>query len=520
MKQDEALALFKSGANIFLTGEPGSGKTHTIGRFVSYARKNGIPVSLTASTGIAAAHLGGMTIHAWSGLGAKDRASSTEIAAIARNKRTADRISQAKILVIDEVSMLSGQMLEAVGQVCCHVRKSRLPFGGLQVVLVGDFFQLPPVVRRESYGAPLPLDDQSSPFAFASRGWRDLDLTVCYLTEQHRQNDGVLLDVLSAIRSDACGQEHRNVLQARRIASGQAPKDVTRIFTRNVDVDRINLEELAKLRGEAKRFAMVSEGDKLLADGLKRGCLSPENLELKEGASVMFTRNDPDGRFVNGTLGTVRSFDEEEGYPVIETWDGARVTAKPAEWRVSIDEGATASLRQIPLRLAYAMTVHKSQGLSLDAAVIDLSTAFEYGQGYVALSRVRRLEGLHLLGLNAKALRVHPEVLEEDAAFRRASETERSRFAALTPAERDVVERDFLKQHEGESAPPAPAAGGESRVKLDAPAKAYKPWTEEEEARLTAAHQRGDSIRAIAEAHERQPGAIRSRLVKLGLIMR
>ncbi len=518
MKQDDALALLKSGANIFLTGEPGSGKTFTVSRFVSDARRNGLPISLTASTGIAAAHLGGMTIHAWSGIGARDRVSRAEIDAIGRNRRTAERIANARILIIDEVSMLSGRMLTAVSEVCRHLRKSSLPFGGLQVVLVGDFFQLPPVMRREAFGGPPQDDADASPFAFASQAWRDLDPVICYLSEQHRQNDEALIGILSAIRSNAASESHRRMLDARRIALRDAPKSVTRIFTRNVDVDRINQEELDRLPGEPHSFAMASEGDRTLAEGLKRGCLSPERLDLKEGAAVMFTRNDADGRFVNGTLGIVRGFEPDEGYPIVETRDGGRIVAKPAEWRVSDDDGASASLRQLPLRLAWAMTVHKAQGMSLDAAVIDLATAFEYGQGYVALSRVRRLDGLHLLGLNAKALRVHPEVLERDAAFRGRSQAERERLDRMTPAERAALAASFAEPQPDRDLSERPSIA--AAQKRPGPAMAYKPWSAAEDAALTEAHRRGDSIRRIAEIHERQPGAIRSRLVKLGLILR
>src|SRR4029077_11477536 len=160
------------------------------------------------------------------------------------------------------------------------------------------------------------------------------------------------------------------------------------------------------------------------------GCLSPEALELKDGAVVMFTKNDPAGRYVNGTLGVVEGFDPDEGHPVVRARRGARIVAEPSKWK--IDEGGKelASITQVPLRLAWAMTVHKSQGMSLDAAVIDLSRAFEYGQGYVALSRLRTLAALHLLGLNERSLRVHPTVLAKDAEFRAASEAARSAVTA------------------------------------------------------------------------------------------
>ncbi len=162
----------------------------------------------------------------------------------------------------------------------------------------------------------------------------------------------------------------------------------------------------------------------------------------------MFTKNDPDGRFVNGTLGVVSDFDREDGYPVVMTKSGLTVFAKPAEWKVSEDETVKAGIEQVPLRLAWAITVHKSQGMSLDAAVMDLSNAFEYGQGYVALSRVRSLSGLHLLGWNERALRVHPLALEKDADFRRASEEEQERLAARR-GDAEALQSAFVKELKG-----------------------------------------------------------------------
>jgi ATP-dependent exoDNAse (exonuclease V) alpha subunit len=166
---------------------------------------------------------------------------------------------------------------------------------------------------------------------------------------------------------------------------------------------------------------MVAKGPEPFLRALQRGCLSPEKLVLKQGAVVMFTKNDPAGRYVNGTLGVVDDFDAEDGYPMVRTRSGKRIMAEPSKWRIDENGKERASITQIPLKLAWAMTVHKSQGMSLDAAVIDLSKAFEYGQGYVALSRLRNLSGLHLLGLNERALRVHPLAVEKDEEFRAAS---------------------------------------------------------------------------------------------------
>ena len=520
MKQDQALQILKTGASVFLTGEPGSGKSYVASRFVSYLRREGVPVAVTASTGVAAAQLGGTTVHAWSGIGARSQVSRVDMDAIAKSRRVADRIKKTRVLIIDEVSMMSGRTLSAVSQVCQYIRKSNDPFGGLQAVFVGDFFQLPPVIRRDEHaGAEMDSQDEDdlSPFAYASRAWRDLDPSICYLTEQHRQNDAEFSSLLAAVRGNRFGPEHRDVLASRKLKVDSLPRSVTRLFTHNIDVDRINQAELVKLPGEAKSFIMTSTGDKLLAEGLKRGCLSPERLELKIGAIVMFTKNDPEGRFVNGTLGVVTEFDAEDGNPVVLTKGGASILAQRAEWKVAEDEHVKAGIEQVPLRLAWAITVHKSQGMSLDAAVMDLSNAFEYGQGYVALSRVRTLGGLHLLGWNERALRVHPEALAKDADFRRASEAEAERIARFGRDRTEDLHQAHMRDLKGtapaQSHEAAPAAGLRT-------AKAYKKWSAEDDADIAVRHKRGETVKAMAAALGRQEGGVRARLVKLGLILK
>ncbi len=518
MKQDEALQILKTGASVFLTGEPGSGKSYVASRFVSYLRRENIAVAVTASTGIAAAQLGGLTVHAWSGIGTRSHIGRADMDAITKSRRVTDRIKKTRVLIVDEVSMLSGQTLTAVSQVCQYVRKSNAPFGGLQTVFVGDFFQLPPVIRRDEHpGAETESQDEGdlSPFAYASRAWRELDPSICYLTEQHRQTDTEFSALLGAIRSNRFGQDHLQLLASRKLKMDSLPRSVTRLFTHNMDVDRINQAELVKLPGEPKSFLMTSMGDKLLADGLKRGCLSPERLDLKIGAIVMFTKNDPEGRYVNGTLGVVSDFDREDGNPVILTKTGSTVVARPAEWKVAEDESVKAGIEQVPLRLAWAITVHKSQGMSLDAAVMDLSNAFEYGQGYVALSRVRSLGGLHLLGWNERALRVHPEALAKDGDFRRASEAEQERLACFGSDKTDALHQAHLRDMKG--LPPAPEKPASANTRI---ANAYKKWTVEEDADVSARHERGETVKAMAAALGRQEGGVRARLVKLGLILK
>ncbi|HQT82736.1 MAG TPA: AAA family ATPase [Candidatus Paceibacterota bacterium] len=444
MTQGEALTILKTGANVYLTGEPGSGKTHTINEFVAWLRDSGIEPSVTAATGIAATHVSGMTLHSWSGIGISESLSRADVDRIAGKEHVARRIQKAKVLIIEEISMLSATTFEMADAICREVRRVDKPFGGLTLILVGDFFQLPPVSRAR--------DVQ---FAYTSPLWRDLNLITCYLTEQYRQDDAEFLGVLSAIRAGNVEELHYEALNARRIGSGESEaglpsttSDVVlgapKLFSHNADVDRINAAELAKLPGKVLTFRMSSKGKESLVEGLKRGCLSPETLELKEGAAVMFTKNSPQGRFVNGTLGVVIGTDAG-GMPIVETKDGLKISTEPMEWQLEEQGKVKASVAQVPLRLAYAMTVHKSQGMSMDAAIMDLSKAFEYGQGYVALSRVRRLSGVYLTGLNQRALEVHPEILEKDRDFRAASEAARDAFVQMPEAEKIGMQKKFVK---------------------------------------------------------------------------
>ncbi len=439
MTQDEALAILKTGANVFLTGEPGSGKTHTVNAYVAYLRSCGIEPAITASTGIAATHVGGMTIHSWSGIGVKNTLTEQDIDAIAQKEKVVRRVSNAYVLIIDEISMLSADTLASVEAVCRSLRHNPQPFGGLQVVVVGDFFQLPPI-ERGNFGKNLATSVQ---FAFRARAWRLANFIPCYLSEQHRQEDAEFLEVLSAIRRGTVDEEVHRRLMARQ--KEPAKNDVsTKLFPHNASVDKLNETELKKITGIGRTYLMQSSGAPMLIEGLKRNCLSPETLVLKVGAKVMFTKNDMEGRYVNGTMGEIFGF-SPVGNPVVKMRNGRTIDAEVDEWPIQDGARILAKITQIPLRLAWAITVHKSQGMSLDSAVIDLRTAFEYGQGYVALSRVRTLAGLFLLGFNARALEVHPEVSEQDVHFRDASKEAQSAFASMDDVELATFQSNFIR---------------------------------------------------------------------------
>ncbi len=524
MTQEEALTILKTGASVFLTGEAGSGKTHTINRYTEYLREHEIDYAVTASTGIAATHIHGMTIHSWSGIGIARVVDKDLIRDIAGNGRTAKRIKKAKVLIIDEISMLDGNVFALVEAVCRRVRKGHLPFGGLQVIVVGDFFQLPPVAKG----------GEKMQFAFQSDAWQMMGFRTCYLTEQHRQEDDAFLEVLTAIRSNACLSIHRERVEMRMLATEELPENTTRLFSHNVDVDKINALELMKLPGKTYGFTMADRGPAGLTDALKRGCLSPERLELKDGAVVMFTKNNPNEGFANGTLGTVIGFDSTTRYPLVETHDGRRILVEPMEWVIAEGEEALAKVIQLPLRLAWAMTIHKSQGVSLDAAVMDLSQTFEFGQGYVALSRVRRLSGVHLIGLNERAFQVHPTVLEQDCIFREASREARETFSAYSKEKIHELEHNFIivcggkigshkktkeKKPKKESQKKGEEEKSYSLEKIrEKHTNAYRAWNPEEEKELKRLFSRGKQMKEMSEKLGRNPGAIRSRLRKLGLV--
>jgi ATP-dependent exoDNAse (exonuclease V) alpha subunit len=511
MTQDEALAVLKTGLNVFLTGEPGSGKTHTINRYVAWLRERGVEPAVTASTGIAATHINGMTIHSWSGIGIKREASDYDIEMIQSREKTAKRIINAKVLIIDEISMLDAATLGSVDRVLRALRRRPLmpeePFGGLQVIFVGDFFQLPPVSRNEQ-----------AKFAFESSAWKEANPVICYLSEQHRQEDPDFLDLLGAMRRGAFTPAHRTRLSSRiGILSKQTV--ATRLYTHNENVDRINSESLEKIDGAKRVFQMTSRGAAALVEALKKNCLSPETLELKEGASVMFTRNNFDAGYVNGTLGTVTGF-SPLGLPLVKTKRGM-VTAVEEMWEVMDGNRILAKITQVPLRLAWAITVHKSQGMSLDAAIIDLSQAFEFGQGYVAISRVRSLSGLFLEGFNERALELHPKVAAADRHFRGYSDAARKKFSTLAESEKSKLEKNFLRAI-GAKEPSVAKAAEPAKSNVGALREKYpnmgRPWSKEDDRLLTTMFNAKEPNADIAAHFGRKPGAIRARLGHLGLI--
>ncbi len=411
MTQDEALTILKMGYNVFLTGPPGSGKTHLLNRYISYLKREGVKMGITASTGIAATHLDGITIHSWSGLGIKEELSERDLEKMAKTPYLKKRIRNTDVLIIDEVSMLHDYQFDFINKICRALRNDPRPFGGLQIVCAGDFFQLPPVTKKR----------KNPRFVTLSQIWNEMDIKICYLTEQHRHQEAELSKILGEIRTNNVTKSSIKTLLKQKKKEFDLNINPTKLYTHNRGVDMINSKKLNLIKEKSHSYTYQKKGQKRFANFLINNSIVPKKLVLKEGAVVMFIKNNFERGYVNGTLGKVVGF--ERGNPVVKTTSNRKIFVEREEWRV-IEEGKEkAKIIQFPLRLAWAITIHKSQGMSLDAAEINLSKAFTPGMGYVALSRVKSLTGLKLVGLNKTALQVKPEVIELDKKFKKKSKT-------------------------------------------------------------------------------------------------
>jgi hypothetical protein len=495
MLQKDALDILKLGTSVFLTGGAGTGKSHTLRAYIDYLKEHDIAHAITASTGIAATHIGGVTIHSWSGIGAKDGLNEYEMDALESRKALWDRYQRTQVLIIDEISMLSGMFLDTLNKLAKHMRRNEKPFGGMQVVFCGDLFQLPPVTRGQE---SLAID---------AKAWAELKPAVCYLKEQFRQQDSTFIEILNALRSQSLTDDHLTTLQERHQDDTTIELDetITRIYTHNVDVDSENEKKLASLGGRVESYTMHTHGKEHHVEALKKGCLAPERLTLKEGAQVLFVKNNPEKGYVNGTRGEVIGF-SPQGFPQVRTVSGSQMLVEATEWSLENDNGkVVASIAQLPLRLAWAITVHKSQGMSLDAAIIDISRAFAPGMGYVALSRVRTLSGLTLTGFSRDALRMHPRVVSFDAKLQQMSRNAEARIHALSKTEIRAKHERFIHDSGGS----IKVINQEETKKRKSTRARGESWRETLERFL-----QGNSITAIASALELTPGTVMNHLEK------
>lgn len=404
----------KSGKNVFVTGAAGTGKSYILKQL-----KKEFNFDITSTTGMAAVNIGGQTIHAWAGVGICDLPINSAVKSILKKANLAKRIRSAKILAIDEISMLDAQTFDYLNNVFKSIRASALPFGGLQLLLFGDFFQLPPV-------------EKSVGFCFESDAWKELNPENIVLKKIYRQSDRNFANILNNIRQNKLKSSDFAALISRNNIELPPEKEILHIFATNEAADNFNAqkfnalhtttqelyakdvlmknEEPNKIVSIPQEAAELSIARKKVWDTLDKYCKAPQNLILKKGCRVMLLKNlDFEQGLINGSCGVVKDF-STDGITV-NFDNGIQKTIKLHEFDYSKDGKLLAKRIQFPLRLAYGITIHKSQGMTLDEVFVDFNRIFEYGQAYVALSRVKSLNGLYLKGFEPQKIMANPKIV-------------------------------------------------------------------------------------------------------------
>ena len=401
--QQSAVDLMQGGRNVFLSGMAGTGKSTALLAFIAQAFR---PVDVCATTGIAAlnlqqqfqeksgislpAHtvyrLAGIALGPARGQTAENYYRFLTTGRIPFSRQNAfARIRRCECLVIDEISMLPGATLDYLDFHFRTIRENPAPFGGIQLIAVGDFCQLPPVAKDGKYD-----------WAFLSRSWSDAGFLPAFLDQIHRQDEPDFIAALNSFRDGRIDSSVAATL-AKRVKMF-VDRRVVRLMTHNAQVDKWNTYQIGEIDTPEKTYEAEFGGPEHEAEFLAKNSITPAILTLKEGARVMVTANitTPEGHLeaVNGQCGTVAYMNG--GTVDVRLDNGPTITVTPRKWTFDPQKDDTGSMTQIPLRPAYALTIHKSQGLTLDSAHIDIRAAREPGQAYVALSRLRSLRGLHL----------------------------------------------------------------------------------------------------------------------------
>lgn len=422
LDQDQRIALARvnEGKNCFITGPAGTGKS-SVTTEVIRRRIGDRSLKVCATTGVAALNLRDKlkaifgedvdtsTIYRWSGIGLGPRPGQSFEDYLQYMKGrgygwqgTTRRIRGTKTLIIDEVSMLPGRVMDFIDYVCRYVRDDQRPFGGIQVLAVGDFLQLPPVAKTGRYD-----------WAFQSAAWKSMDFSCVSLRTVHRQDEPEFVGLLNEFREGKVTKVGHAILK-KRVAL--FPKSrILRLFTHNTQVDKWNSYQLGAIESAEMTYSAEGEGPPTEVEWLQKNLVTPTKLVIKYGARVMVTANLPSGEgetlaAANGDMGVVTGWDSTAICVTLD--NGRELDIEPHEWSFDpTSENKTGVFRQFPLRLAWACTIHKSQGLTLDEALIDIRAAREPGQAYVALSRVRSLAGLHLKDM-FQGMFISPEAVD------------------------------------------------------------------------------------------------------------
>ena len=446
MEQNSELALAwqfieNTGTHLFLTGKAGTGKTTFLRKLKRESPKRMVVI---APTGIAAINAGGVTIHSFFQIPfapyVPESSFSTNGQATYRfrfGKEKINIIRSMDLLVIDEISMVRADLLDAVDEMLRRYRDRHKPFGGVQLLMIGDLQQLAPVVKDEEWQMLKKYYD--TPYFFSSRALKQTEYCTIELKTVYRQSDGAFLDLLNRIRENHCDPQVLEALNRRYLPDFQPRKEegYIRLVTHNYQAQRINNYELEQLPGRSYAFRATIDGK-----FPEYSYPTDELLELKKGAQVMFVKNDSSGehRYYNGMIGEVtdlsadsievRAKDSTVAFLLQEEeWANAKYVLD--EESKEIVEDIEGTFRQFPLKLAWAITIHKSQGLTFERAIIDASSSFAHGQTYVALSRCKTLEGLVLSApLSAKAV-ISDRAVDRFTEEARRNEPDEDRFHSL-----------------------------------------------------------------------------------------
>ena len=407
----KVLTLLQNGENVFLTGFAGTGKSYILGKLKEKFKKK---LTITSTTGLAAVNVKGQTLHSWAGVGLCKNPVYKTVEKIRTRMTQMRQILNCKILAVDEISMLNIEAFEYINEVLKEIKESSEPFGGIQVIFIGDFFQLPPVEKENTV---------QKRFCFDSPVWEDLNLKNVVLKKNYRQSEEDFINALADMRTNSLTPQDIELFNSRSAEGDTYQTDMLHIFSTNEEANQYNLAKFNMIEEPARVFMAqdgVYRGNKLVYDNFNqsesyileifsKNCRAEKDIVLKLGARVMLLINmDFNKGLINGSCGSIQKFNENG--IVIKFDNGIEATIPKHKFEYYYNDRVVAERMQYPLKLAYGITIHKSQGMTLDKLVVDCSRIFERGQAYVAMSRVKTLDGLFIKSFTPQKVMVDEHV--------------------------------------------------------------------------------------------------------------